>query len=71
MTPELQDAVTLSQEMRVDAELQTAITMTTVELTYVRALLKIRGGCDQRLVSDELEVLARLADLKVQAGWGK
>lgn len=64
----LQDAVTLAADLRIDAELQTAITYTKVELGHVRALLKHRGGKDQRLVEDELQVLARLADLKLQAG---
>jgi hypothetical protein len=52
----------------VDPELQTAITYTTVELAYVRQLLAHRGGKCPSLVTDELEVLARLADLKMQAG---
>lgn len=60
---ELQDAVTLAA----DYQLVTAITNTTVELEYVRKLLALRGGKDQRLITDELEVLARLADLKRQA----
>lgn len=62
----LQDAVTLAEELRPDAELETAITMTTVELSHVQALIKIRGRTD-RMTTDELEVLARLADLKLQA----
>ncbi len=60
----LQDAVALAE----DFQLQTAITYTEVELSYVQQLLKHRGGKDQRLITDELEVLARLADLKIQAG---
>jgi hypothetical protein len=63
---ELQDAVTLAADLRGDAELETTITTTQVELGYVRQLLEHRGGRDQRLVADELEVLARLADLKLQ-----
>lgn len=59
----IQDAVTLAQ----DYQLTTAITHTEVELAYVRQLLKHRGGNDPRLVTDELEVLARLGDLKRQA----
>lgn len=58
----IQDAVALAR----DYQLETAITHTTVELGYVRQLLKHRGGNDQRLLADELEVLARLADLKLQ-----
>lgn len=65
---DLQDAVALAQDPRIDAELRAAITTTEVELWYVRQLLKLRGGRDQRLISDELEVLARLADLTLQAG---
>lgn len=61
---DLQDAVTLAN----DAELATAISVTTTELEHVRALQRLRGHRDMRLVDDELEVLARLADLKVQAG---
>lgn len=49
-----------------DAELRTAISYTQTELEHVRALLKHRGGNDQRLIADELNVLARLADLKLQ-----
>lgn len=58
----IQDAVTLAQ----DAELLTAITVTTTELHHVRELMRLRGGKDMRLVDDELEVLARLADLQRQ-----
>lgn len=51
----------------IDAELATAITYTETELRYVRTLLEHRGGKDQRLLTDELQVMARLADLKIQA----
>jgi hypothetical protein len=34
----------------------------------VRALQQLRGHKDMRLVDDELQVLARLADLKLQLG---
>jgi len=51
----------------IDAELATAITCTQTELWHVQQLLALRGPT-QALVTDELEVLARLADLKIQAG---
>lgn len=59
----LQDAVTLAR----DIDIATAISVTTAELAHVRALLELRPD-DPRRVSDELEVLARLADLKRQQG---
>jgi hypothetical protein len=58
---QLQDAVRLAD----DFQLQTAITYTEVELAYVRKLIELRGNTP-RMVNDELEVLARLADLKLQ-----
>ena len=66
MSADIQDAVALAEDLRIDTDLRTAITTTEVELGYVRALLALRPG-DARRVEDELEVLARLADLKVQA----
>lgn len=62
MSAELQDAVTLAN----DAEIATAIRITTTELEHVQALIRLRGRND-RLTTDELEVLARLADLQRQA----
>jgi hypothetical protein len=59
--------VTLAAELEIDPELAAAITLTGVELDYVRRLIKIRGRT-AALATDELEVLARLADLHVQAG---
>jgi hypothetical protein len=63
----MKDPGDVATGMRIDAELRTAITYTEVELGHVRALLEHRGGNDQRLIADELHVLARLADLKLQA----
>jgi hypothetical protein len=64
---ELQDAVTLCADLAIDPELAAAINTTGVELGYVQALIKLRGRTPA-LDTDELEVLARLADLHVQAG---
>lgn len=50
-----------------EATIATAILVTETELDLVRQLIQIRGD-DPRLITDELEVLARLADLHVQAG---
>ncbi len=65
---EIQDAITLIRDCfpSTSAELRTAISYTQTELEHVRTLLKHRGGNDQRLIADELNVLARLADLKLQ-----
>jgi len=60
---EIQDAVTLAAEW----QLRTAISNTEAELEYVHKLMELRGPTEA-LVTDELEVLARLADLKIQAG---
>jgi hypothetical protein len=65
MNAELQDAVTLTRDLAIDPELAAAITTTGVELDHVRGLIKIRGRTDA-LSRDELEVMARLADLWVQ-----
>jgi len=64
---DLQDAVTLTRDLAIDPELAAAITTTGVELDHVRELIKIRGLTDA-LSRDELEVMARLADLHIQAG---
>jgi hypothetical protein len=61
---DIQDAVALAR----DFELTTAISVTEAELSHVRALQQLRGHKDMRLVDDELQVLARLADLKLQLG---
>lgn len=61
---ELQDAVRLAD----DWQLRTAISNTEAELEYVRKLIELRGHTPQ-MVTDELEVLARLADLKLQLEW--
>jgi len=68
MNVELQDAVTLTRDLAIDAELAAAITTTGVELEYVQGLIKIRGRTDA-LTTDELEVMARLADLHIQANY--
>lgn len=49
------------------ATLATAIEVTKKELELVQELMLIRGRTPE-LVRDELNVLARLADLHVQAG---
>lgn len=54
---ELQDAVTLAMDLS-QVDLATAIVVTEVELEHVR-----RHGT----VTQELQALARLADLKLQA----
>lgn len=87
MMTDLQDAVTLAADLRVDAELATAISVTTAEVEYARsaedrardAFVQARaiGTKDEYLDADRayskarsqhLDSLARLADLKLQAG---